>query len=163
MTRGHISSWNYDPNSKFRVELWTRLRIQHCDSGTKFNVNLRPEVIFQRGINAHGLNSMGVQILSVRRVVIQWPLSGGYNSTWNIRSIKTPRVEDVEILLPVKFCWIPFSGFREVQNVSNNKTPGGPSWFSNQPENTHLVDYVEILLPIKFRWTPFSGLREVNM
>ena len=26
-------------------------------------------------------------------------------------------VEDVEILLPVKFRWIPFSGFREVENV----------------------------------------------
>ena len=31
----------------------------------------------------------------------------------------TNLVEDVEVLLPVKFCWIPFSGFREgVENVS---------------------------------------------
>ena len=33
----------------------------------------------------------------------------------------TNLVEDIEILLPVKFCWILFSGFRgEVENVSAN-------------------------------------------
>ena len=35
-------------------------------------------------------------------------------------------VEDVEILLPVKFLWTPFSGFRrEVKNLSANQRPGG--------------------------------------
>ena len=44
-------------------------------------------------------------------------------------------VEDVEILLPVKFRWIPFSGFRgEVENVSANQRPGRPSCFSDRPE-----------------------------
>ena len=44
-------------------------------------------------------------------------------------------VEDVEILLPVKFRWIPFSGFRaEVENVSANQRPGWPSCFSDQLE-----------------------------
>ena len=39
-------------------------------------------------------------------------------------------VEDVEILHPVKFRWIPFSGFRiEVENVSANQRPGRPSCF----------------------------------
>ena len=72
----------------------------------------------------------------------------------------TNLVEDVEILLPVKFRWIPLSGFRrEVKNVSANQKPGPPSCFSDRPKNTNLVEDVEILLPIKFHWIPFSGFR----
>ena len=71
-------------------------------------------------------------------------------------------VEDVEILLPVKLRWIPFSSFRgEVENVSTNQRPGRPSCFSDRPEkNPNLIEDVEILLPAKFCWTPFSGFRE---
>ena len=69
-------------------------------------------------------------------------------------------VEDVEILLPVKFRWIPFSGFRgEVENVSANQRPGRPSFFIDRPEKHKHVEDVEILLPVKFRWIPFSGFR----
>ena len=51
----------------------------------------------------------------------------------------TKLVEDVEILLPVKFRWIPFSGFRgEVENVSANQRPGWPSCFSDRPEKHKL-------------------------
>ena len=51
----------------------------------------------------------------------------------------TNLVEDVEILLPVKFHWIPFSGFRgEVENVSANQRPGWPSCFSDRPEKHKL-------------------------
>ena len=51
----------------------------------------------------------------------------------------TNLVEDVEILLPVKFRWIPFSSFRgEVENVSANQRPGRPSCFSNRPEKRKL-------------------------
>ena len=47
----------------------------------------------------------------------------------------TNLVKDVEILLPVKFPWIPFSSFRgEVENVSANQTPWRPSFFSDQPQ-----------------------------
>ena len=47
----------------------------------------------------------------------------------------TNLVEDIEILLPIKFRWIPFSGFRgEVENVSTNQRPGRPSCFSDQPK-----------------------------
>ena len=47
----------------------------------------------------------------------------------------TNLVEDDEIFLPVKFCWIRLSGFRgEVENVSANQRPGRPSCFSDQPE-----------------------------
>ena len=51
----------------------------------------------------------------------------------------THLVEDFEILLPVKFPWIPFSGFRgEVKNVSTNQRPGWPSCFSDWPEKHKL-------------------------
>ena len=71
----------------------------------------------------------------------------------------TNLVDDVAILLPVKFRWIPFSGFREVENVSANQMPGQPSCFFDRPENTNLVDDFKMLLPVKFRWIPFSGFR----
>ena len=72
----------------------------------------------------------------------------------------TNLVEDLEILLPVKFCWIPFGCFRgEVENVSANQRPGRPSVFPIGPKNTNLVEDVEILLPVKFCWIPFSGFR----
>ena len=48
-------------------------------------------------------------------------------------------VEDVEILLPVKFCWVLFSGFRgKVENVSANHRPGRPFCFSDPPEKHKL-------------------------
>ena len=51
----------------------------------------------------------------------------------------TNLVEDVEILLPVKFRWIPFSGFRgEFEKVSANQRPGRPSCFSDRPEKHKL-------------------------
>ena len=51
----------------------------------------------------------------------------------------TNMVEDVEILLPVKFPRIPFNDFRgEVENVSANQRPGWPSCFSDWPEKHKL-------------------------
>ena len=51
----------------------------------------------------------------------------------------TNLVEGVEILLPIKFRWIPFSGFRgEVENVSANQRPGRPFCFSDRPEKHKL-------------------------
>ena len=48
-------------------------------------------------------------------------------------------VEGIESLLPVKFCWIPFSGFyREVENVSANQRPGRPFCFSDRPKKHKL-------------------------
>ena len=45
--------------------------------------------------------------------------------SWN-KEPKGPKdtnlVDDVEILLTVKFCWMPFSDYREVKNVSANQT-----------------------------------------
>ena len=51
----------------------------------------------------------------------------------------TNLVEGFEILLPIKFRWIRFSGFRgEVENVSANQRPGQPSCFSDRPEKHKL-------------------------
>ena len=51
----------------------------------------------------------------------------------------TNLVEDVEILLPIKFHWIPFGGFRgEVEKVSANQRPGRPSCFSDRTEKHKL-------------------------
>ena len=63
----------------------------------------------------------------------------------------TNLVEDVDILLPVKFPSIPFSSYRgEVENASANQR-GRPCCLSHRPEkNTNLVNDIEILLPVKF-------------
>ena len=90
----------------------------------------------------------GAAILFFRSVRKRW--------TW---------VEDVETLLPVKFCWFPFRSFRwEVENVSANQMPGRPSCFSDRPKKVNSVEDVETLLPVKFCWFPFRSFRwEVEM
>ena len=66
----------------------------------------------------------------------------------------TNLVEDLEILLPVKFRWIPFSSFREeVENVSANQRPGPPSYFSDRPEKHKLG---------KWRWDHASCQLSLN-
>ena len=64
------------------------------------------------------------------------PIRGqGSHLVFPIGPKNTNLVEDVEILLPVKFSWILFSGFRgEVENVSANQRPRQPSYFSDRPE-----------------------------
>ena len=68
------------------------------------------------------------------------PIRGqGGHLVFPISPKNTNLVEDIEILLPVKFRWIPFSGFREeVENVSANQRPGRPSCFSDRPEKHKL-------------------------
>ena len=69
------------------------------------------------------------------------PIRGqGGHLVFPIGPKNTNLVEDVEILLPVKFRWIPFSCFRgEVENVSANRRPGRPSCFSYRPDK-HKLD-----------------------
>ena len=51
----------------------------------------------------------------------------------------TNLVEDVEILLSVKFCRILFGDFRgDFENVSANQRPGRPSCFSDWPKKQKL-------------------------
>ena len=68
------------------------------------------------------------------------PIRGqGSHLVFPIGLKNTNLVEDVVILLPVKFLWIPFSGFRgEVENVSANQRPGRPSCFSDRLEKHKL-------------------------
>ena len=68
------------------------------------------------------------------------PIRGqGGHIVFSISPKNTNLVEDVKNLLPIKFRWIPFSGFRgEVENVSANQRPGLPSCFSDQPEKHKL-------------------------
>ena len=68
------------------------------------------------------------------------PITGqGGHPVFPIGPKNTNLVEDIEILLPVKFRRIPFSGFRgEVENVSANQRLGRPSCFSAQPEKHKL-------------------------
>ena len=68
------------------------------------------------------------------------PIRGqGGHLVFPIGPKNTNLVEGVEILLPLKFRWIPFSGFRgEVENVSANQRPGRPSCFSDRPEKHKL-------------------------
>ena len=58
---------------------------------------------------------------------------------FSISPKNTNLVEDFDILLPVKFHWIQFRGFREeVENVSANQRPGRPSCISDRPEKHKL-------------------------
>ena len=68
------------------------------------------------------------------------PIRGqGSHLVFPIGPKNTNLVEDVEILLPDKCRWIPFSIFRgEVENVSANQWPGRPSCFSDRPEKHKL-------------------------
>ena len=68
------------------------------------------------------------------------PIRGqGSHLVFPIGPKNTNLVEDFEILLPVKFLWIMFSGFRgEVENVSANQRPGRPSCFSDRPKKHKL-------------------------
>ena len=54
------------------------------------------------------------------------------------KKTKLGTVDDIDILLPVKFPLIPFNGFREVENVSANQRPGRPSLFFDLPEKHKL-------------------------
>ena len=73
-----------------------------------------------------------------RKCLSQFRGQGGH-LVFPISSKNTNLVEDIEVLLPVKFRWIPFTGFREeVEHVSANQRPGRPSCFSDQPEKHKL-------------------------
>ena len=51
----------------------------------------------------------------------------------------TNKIKDIDISLPVKFRWIPLSGLRgEVENVSDNRRPGGHLVFPDRPEKHKL-------------------------
>ena len=78
-------------------------------------------------------------IIKCRNLCVSTNQRPGGHLGFPISLKNTNLVEDVEILLPVKFHEIPFSGFRgEVKNVSANLRPGRPSCFSDRPEKHKL-------------------------
>ena len=80
------------------------------------------------------------------------PIRGRGGHLFPIGPKNTMLVEEVVILLSVKFYRIPFSGFRgEVENILANQLPGGYLVFPIGPKNTNFVEDVLILLPVKFR------------
>ena len=81
-----------------------------------------------RGPKGH-ISCTWVQCATVLR---NWP---GRPFLFTDRPENTNLVDDIEILLLVKFRWIAFSSFRgEVENVSTNQRPGWPSCFSDRPD-----------------------------
>ena len=62
------------------------------------------------------------------------PIRGqGGHLVFPIGPKNTNLVDDIEMLLSVKFRHIPFSGLRgQVENVSANQRPGRPSCFSDR-------------------------------
>ena len=72
----------------------------------------------------------------------------------------TNLVKDIDILLPVNWLWIPFSGSREkVENVSANQRPGRPSCFSDRPEKHKLGKGRWHLASCQLLLIPFSGFQ----
>ena len=80
--------------------------------------------------------SNSVQRFQRRSSKMSQPIRGqSGHLVFPIGTKNTNLVEDVDILLPIKFCCIPSSGFRgEVENVSANQRPGRPSCFSDRPQ-----------------------------
>ena len=71
----------------------------------------------------------------------------------------TKPLEDIEYLLPLKFHQIPFSGSREVENVSANQARAAILVFRSV-RKTNLVEKVDILLPANFHLIALSGCSE---
>ena len=98
--------------------------------------------------------------VSEEKSKLSQPIRGrGGHLLFPIGPKNTNLVEDIYILLHVKFRWIPFSSFREVKNVSVNQRPGGHLVFLISPKNTNLVEDIMILLPVKFHWILFRAFR----
>ena len=81
-----------------------------------------------------------VEFRSEEKSKMSRPIRGqGGHLVFLISPKNTNLVENIEILLPVKFRWIPCNGFRgEVENVSANQRPGRPSCFSDRPKKHKL-------------------------
>ena len=91
------------------------------------------------------------------------PIRGqGGHLVFPIGPKNTNFVKDIEIVLPVKFHWIPFSSFREVEMSPPIRGQGGHFIFPIGPKKTDYVEDIDILLPVKFRRILFSGFREVE-
>ena len=98
--------------------------------------------------------------LSTMCHLLWWIGQGGNFNLFIFRPQKnTNLVEDIKILLPVKFRWVPFSGFRGKVKIclSQSEARAAILFFWISPKNTNLVEDVENLLSVKFCWIPFIG------
>ena len=93
--------------------------------------------------------------------LLLWWIGQGGNFYSLFGPKNTNLIEDVKILLPVRFRWIPFSGFREKVKIcpSHSEARAAILFFFISPKNTNFEEDVEILLPVKFCWILFSGFR----
>ena len=87
------------------------------------------------------------------------PIRGqGGHLVFPIGPKSTNLVEDVEILLPVKF--VELVSEEKSKMSRPNRGQGDHLVYAIRPKNKNLVEDVEILFPIKCHWIPFSGFRE---
>ena len=104
-------------------------------------------------------------------------LSGGVSVLcWHASRKTQNTVEGHEILLPVRFRWIPFSGYRwkakKIRKaVSEEKSKMSQPirgqndhlfFFSIRPKNSNLAKDIGILMSDKFYWILFSDFRSRN-
>ena len=90
------------------------------------------------------------------------PIRGqGGHLVFPIGPKNTNLVEDVEILLPVKFSLNSLQWLKRRSRKMSQPIRGqdGHLVFPIGLKNTNLVEDIKILLPVKFRWISFSGFR----
>ena len=81
------------------------------------------------------------------------PIRGrGGHLVFTIGPEYTNLVDDVKILLPVKFCQIPFCGFKKRRHKCQPiKDQGGHLVFLISPKDTNYEEDAKFLIPVKFR------------
>ena len=131
-------------NSVQRFQRWSRKCLSQSEARTAilFFRSARKTQTWQRTLRSCFLSSF-IEFryaVSEEKSKMSQPIRGlGSHLVFPIGQKNTILVEDIEILLPVKYGWIPFSSFRgEVENVSSNQRPGQPSCFSDRPKKHKL-------------------------
>ena len=115
-----------------RHHQFTHVYIRRNHTNKNFCQLFTSELFLTRGPKGH-ISCTWVQCATF------WRISQGGHLVFPIGPENTHLVENVGILLFIKFHWILFSDFRgEVENVSANQRPGPPSCFSDRPEKHKL-------------------------
>ena len=116
--------------------------------------------LWTRGPKGH-ISCTWVQCATKSKKTQQIRSQGGH-LVFPIGPLNTNLVEDVEILLPVKFSLNFIQRFqrRSRKCLSQSEARVAILFFRSVWKNTNLVEEVEILLPVNFQWIPFSGFRE---
>ena len=121
--RWDLASCQVSLNSVQRFQRRSRKCLSQSEAGAAilFFRSARKTQTWKRTLRSCFLSSFVEfhSAVSEEKSKMSQPIRGqGGHLVFPIGPKNTNLVEDVEILLPVKFCWIPFSGFRgEVENV----------------------------------------------